>query len=636
MPDKPNNPFQFWQELKRRKVIRVIAMYVAAAYVIIELSNNVVEPLSLPAWTSTMIIVLLVIGFPFAVIFSWIFDITPEGVKKTESIEVTKEQESLLVPVKRRLRVSDFIIAVLVVVVVILAYPKIFKKDKFEDLRDDDGRISVVVMPFQNFSGDTLYDGYELGLQDHLISRLSNSDELSVRHTQTMYDFFGNTDQLNYASITPSLAGNIAQKLDANTVIYGSLNTSGNKLRIIANLMDSRTNEIYKSYSLEADYQDNLFQLSDSISDLIKNFLEIKVIEQDADVDSRLFIQTESAQAYRYLSKGLDKFYIYDWESAIDLFQTALETDSNLLWAQIFLSLAYLNDGRDAEAQEIVKSLHHQIDEYEYVDQLFIKYYYNHYEKNATVIIDIIKKLTDEIPYTRGLQYEFGRFYANQMNQYNKAVIALEKSLEIDQKWGGGWEYMALYLVLGSAYHETGQHEKEQEIYELGLSINPNDSYIIFKQAVCAISRGDTIKGNEYIEKYKRMRESNGLEQKWTEFYIGIIFEEAEHYNKAITIYRNLIIQYPEIMWFKAQLASILVNQKINIDEGIELIEQVLKNNPGNYTFIETKGWGLYHQGHNKESLQLLKKAWDLRPLYDNQHYLRIKEVEQALASQNK
>jgi len=127
MPDSPNKLSQFWQEFKRRKVIKVIAMYAGAAYVLIELANNVVEPLNLPDWTPRLVILLLIVGFPIAAILSWIFDLTPEGIKKTESIEETIEPPP---PIKRRLKVSDGIIAVLVVVVMIMAYPKIFQKEQ--------------------------------------------------------------------------------------------------------------------------------------------------------------------------------------------------------------------------------------------------------------------------------------------------------------------------------------------------------------------------------------------------------------------------------------------------------------------------------------------------------------------------
>jgi len=127
MPDNSNNPFNFWEELKRRKVIRVVVMYAGAAYVITELIANVSEPLHFPEWTATMVIIVLISGFPIVAILSWIFDLTPEGLKKTESSDDAVELESAQ-PVRRRLRATDVIITFLILAVVLLAYPKVVKR----------------------------------------------------------------------------------------------------------------------------------------------------------------------------------------------------------------------------------------------------------------------------------------------------------------------------------------------------------------------------------------------------------------------------------------------------------------------------------------------------------------------------
>ena len=87
----PNKLSQFWQELKRRKVVHVITVYAGAAFVIIELINNITEPLRLPEWTPTLVITLLLIGFPIVVIFYWIYDIHPDGgIVKTEPVHRVK------------------------------------------------------------------------------------------------------------------------------------------------------------------------------------------------------------------------------------------------------------------------------------------------------------------------------------------------------------------------------------------------------------------------------------------------------------------------------------------------------------------------------------------------------------------
>ena len=83
MPEKPDNPLNFWQEMKRRKVVRVVPVYCAAAFVLLELVDIIAEPFGLPDWTLKLVAVLLSIGLVISIIFSWVYDITPEGVKKT-------------------------------------------------------------------------------------------------------------------------------------------------------------------------------------------------------------------------------------------------------------------------------------------------------------------------------------------------------------------------------------------------------------------------------------------------------------------------------------------------------------------------------------------------------------------------
>ena len=81
MPENAGNPLSFWQELKRRKGVRVIIVYAAASYVILELVSIVAEPFGLPEWTLKFDFVVLCVGFIISIILSWIYDITPEGIE---------------------------------------------------------------------------------------------------------------------------------------------------------------------------------------------------------------------------------------------------------------------------------------------------------------------------------------------------------------------------------------------------------------------------------------------------------------------------------------------------------------------------------------------------------------------------
>ena len=126
---------KFWQELKRRKVVKVIIIYTSISFILLQLLDILIEPLFLPQWMMTLVIVLLGIGFPIAIIFSWIFDITPAGLEVTEPInnkgivpkEVIKGNKGIL---------STVLIVFLLIVVVVLVYPKIFgSKDPLNTLK---------------------------------------------------------------------------------------------------------------------------------------------------------------------------------------------------------------------------------------------------------------------------------------------------------------------------------------------------------------------------------------------------------------------------------------------------------------------------------------------------------------------
>jgi tetratricopeptide (TPR) repeat protein len=93
MPKKPPNLFNFWNELKRRKVVRTVFVYVAVAWAILEASDTIFPRLGLPEWTVTFVLILLIIVFILVIVLTWVYDITPEGIKVTQDLESETEEE---------------------------------------------------------------------------------------------------------------------------------------------------------------------------------------------------------------------------------------------------------------------------------------------------------------------------------------------------------------------------------------------------------------------------------------------------------------------------------------------------------------------------------------------------------------
>jgi len=631
MPQPPTKLSQFWQELKRRKIIKVIAMYAATSFIIMEAGDIMLPRLGLPDWTVTFIIILLIVGFPIAIILSWIFDVTPEGIRKTEPFEVTAEKEVKTKPAKRKLRASNVIIAVLVVIVVILVYPKIFNKDKLASLRDEDGRISIAVMPFQNMTNDTLWNVWQDAIQDILISSLSNSEELTVRQSESIYTLVKNQEMASYASITPSVAGTISRKLDANVFIQGNIKQAGPTTRIYAQLIDANTEEVFKSFQIEgAVEKDIIFDLIDSLSLLVKDFLILSEIKKSDTYQASELLTTSSPEAYRYFRYGFEAFADRNYTTARDWFLQALAIDSNFTSAQTYIATSYGNQGLYEEGKKWCLRVYKKRESMSLKNKILSDWLYANYFESHHEEIEHLEKLNeidDQLPV---VHYLLGLAYYH-VKQYDKAIPEFEKSLEIYDRWRIKPTWVFGYTLLGNAYHKTGEYRKERRLYSKAKQVLPDDPVLISNQAVLALSEGGTEEANETIEQYISIHKEKSASEAEIATAVGYIYDEAEVYDKAEEYYRKALLLQPEDPEILNALAWFFIDKNININEGLELIDKALVSSPDNYYYLDTKGWGLYKQGKHKEALEYLEKSWDSKPVYDHEVYLHLEEVKKAI-----
>ena len=331
MASGPNKITRIWRELKRRKVIRVISVYAAASFVLLELVDIITEPLRLPEWTVAFIIVLLCVGFIIAVILSWIYDISLEGVIKTESIEVAKEQESPSVPVKKRVKVSGVIIAALIVVAVILAFPKIFRKDKFEGIRDTDGNISIAVLPFADMSPNKDQEYFCEGMAEEIINALSHITDLRVVARTSAFSFKGKNMDIR----------EIGKKLNVEAILEGSVRKSGDNLRVTAQLINIEDGYHLWSEKYERKLED-VFAIQDEISLAIVDKLKVKLLSNEKN--ELVKRHTENKEAYNLFLKG--RYYWnrrseVGFNKAFGFFDRAIELDPDYALAYAGLADCY-------------------------------------------------------------------------------------------------------------------------------------------------------------------------------------------------------------------------------------------------------------------------------------------------------
>ncbi|MEA1886317.1 MAG: tetratricopeptide repeat protein [Bacteroidota bacterium] len=429
MPDKPQN---FWQELKRRKVIRVIIGYAAASYVILELISIISDPFGLPDWTLKLVFVLLCVGFIISVVISWLYDITPDGVQKTKPAKNEVEKEKASKPSKRGLKISDIVIAVLLIAVIVLIYPKIFKPDKLEEFREK-GEISIAVMPFQNLSGDTLKNFWQVMVQENLITLLSNAEVLNIRQPESISILLQNSDIDNYDSITPSVAKNVSEKLEAGVYISGSINSLGEKIRINAKLVDSESEEIFKSFTIEG-VSDSIIYLTDSLSVTIKNYFIITILQKEVSPYKYTFYGlTRSPEALRYLVDGRNAFSKGDYPTSKEYLLDAIKIDPNFIAANVTLTWNYYNSRKFDQAKKMCLKLYAKRNQMTRYDEAKINYIYAWLFETPWEVIKAVKQLLEIDDQDPSSYYVLGQSYFR-LHEYEKSIPEFEKALDIFKK----------------------------------------------------------------------------------------------------------------------------------------------------------------------------------------------------------
>jgi tetratricopeptide (TPR) repeat protein len=542
---------------------------------------------------------------------------------------------------------AGILVTLLLVAGGIIIHSKIFKHDILTQLRSSDGRISVLVLPFQNMTNDTIWNVWQDGIQNELITYLTNFKDLHVRQIESVTGLLRGKGLTDYASLTPSVSYDISRKLDANVLINGTIKQAGSTIRINAHMIESETEEVLKSFQVDGSPAQILL-LIDSLSAMTKNFLILSKLEKEIQSDFREFVSTSSPEAYRYFILGYNAYYKYDNPSAIKFFSQAIKLDSNFLAAQVWLSGSYVNQGLDAPDKQIYyeSAKKWALKAYERKEQLplqqriYAEIMYSYCFETPLETIKCFRQLQEIDEQSPNIHFEIGFNYTVILKQYDNAIPEFEKSLAIYKKWGTKPPWIFDYELAGIAYYKTGQYKKAEDILkqaEVDFPETESNLFyweLIYWQAIVSLSQGDTVAANQSIKKYVTIRKLKSDPDALITLGLAWLFNQAGIPDRAENYFRQAISMHPNDPYLLNELAYFLIDNDRNIEEGLKLADQSLKVHPDNYLYLDTKGWGLYKQGKKKEALELLEKSWNLKPIYDHRVYLHLEEAKKAVAGQ--
>ena len=647
-----DNPTNFWQELKRRRVIRAIIGYLASAYVLLELASIVIEPLGLPEWTIKLILVLLVVGFVIAISLAWIYDFTSRGIVKTESAMVAEEKAPEEKPTKRKLKVSDVIIAVLVVAVVILAYPKVFNKNKSLFDQAFENKNSIAVLPFMNNTGDPSYDSWEYGISNLMITSLSKSNELAVIDNQTIYEVIDNSGDVRLMSIGPDMAKEVARRIDVASYIYGDYFLAGSTFRINLKLIDTKNNKVlYTDYN--EGLADSIITMVGSLSNEIKDFLEINIIREGTYTDPSGYITTKSPEAYRYFIQGMEQFWNGTPPTA--KLNEAILIDSSFSEAYFYLSIITSINANYPMAKIALLKAEEGIDRLSPTMQIWIEAFKSvYFDKNPQRSVNLSKQAAEIDPYSRWNWYWLGWSYF-QLNDWEGALTSLEKIITINKQLGP-WKFQYFYSLYGESFMATGRFRKAKKIFKEGLRFAPESIELKEGQVKCALLQNDTYAANRYIEELKNALVNTAfLREPQIIAFEGNMYNGAGLYSKAeekykLALNKRLNQDIPEIdtanpgnslFWYYHTLGSAQIKGEIDIEKGIEneikALELSQKTDIPNHPFILLNlGLGYFKLGEYKKAIEFFKEAEKGSSIYNHFLAQKIQETQKALANQNK
>jgi TolB-like protein/Tfp pilus assembly protein PilF len=311
----------YLRELQRRNVFRAIAAYLVLGWVLLQVSSTLEEALRLPDWFDALITAFLVIGFPLILVFSWVYELTPDGVKKTSSVP---ESDSIAQATGRKL---DYItIAGIVLLIAVILLDRLALPDRSEQspvpsiaaepvgLAADEK--SIAVLPFVAMTDSREDEFFADGLSEELLNVLSKIDGLKVAGRTSAFYYKGRNEDLRV----------IADALGVAHVLEGSVRRSGSQLRVTAQLI--KAEDGFHLWSETYDRADgDTFVIQDEIASNVANALQTRILgtpmaataTENRNVEAQnLYLVAQAAMAQRSLPDNRRARDLYAQASALD------------------------------------------------------------------------------------------------------------------------------------------------------------------------------------------------------------------------------------------------------------------------------------------------------------------------------
>jgi TolB-like protein len=332
----------FFNELKRRNVVRVSIAYIVVSWLLIQAAGVLEPALLLPDWVDRVVTVLLLIGFPIVILFAWAFELTPEGVKLTKDVD--RDRSITPVTGKKLEYITIAALSLVVVFFLVKEYVPLGDGSTAQETESAETATagpdettqpdipSIAVLPFEDYSENADQGHFSRGIAEELLNLLAKTNGLRVAARTSSFAFAGSDIDIR----------EIGDKLNVNTVLEGSVRKSGDKIRITAQLIKIEDGYHLWSETYDRDYSD-IFKIQDEISAAIMTSLKVHLLgETEQLVVAERAHNMDAYSAYLIGKERLALLGKDNIEVAIKKFEESIREEADYAPAYAALARAWL------------------------------------------------------------------------------------------------------------------------------------------------------------------------------------------------------------------------------------------------------------------------------------------------------
>ncbi len=609
------NARNFFAELKRRNVYKVAIAYAIVAWLLLQAASILFPTFEAPPWTMKVFVAVIALGFPIALILAWAFELTPEGIKRTEDVDLSKSVRR-----KTGRKLDFFIIAVLLLVIAILVFQRL--RPNVSPVVSSALEKSIAVLPFDNLSRDPDNAYFSDGIQDEILTKLAGIGDLKV---------ISRKSTAKYKS-TPEDLKTVARELGVATVLEGSVQRAGDKVRVNVQLLDAHADTHLWAKSYDRDLKD-VFAVESEVAQEIADTLRAKLSPSQSDALATA--PTRDTEAYDLFLKG--EYQEHQAESATNgelfdraatFYRQALARDPNFALAYARLAYSelqrhwFITNLTSAELAEVKSNIDRALTIAPALPgahlALAVFYYwgYRNYDAGLKELDRVI-----ELQPSSSDSWSFRASIHRRRGEWQRALTEFDRAAELDPRDSG------TPAEIGITYAALRRWSDAERELTHALALDPHNALATrFLARTYINSTGDIQRARRAFEGVPAESKLN-LPNEWGTIAVMVdervyldVFEK--HFADALKAWDTPPTNTPEarLRQLEARVGiQVLAGQgaaaKLECEQTRALLEARLAERPGDRIFMTALAWAYVCLGRNADAVRVARQAADLLPI---------------------